>query len=100
QLGAFAAARGKAEGAELEGHGDVAAACAFGSEAAHRSLEGIEWTQQAPVIDALTGGLRELRVDEGRLAVFDRVAGDDVAVGGRRRGADHLVPAGSLLSVA
>jgi len=77
---AFGVPCGEREGVELERHRDVAAAAVLIGEATHRGLEAIQWAQQAAVLHRLAGGLREHRVNEGRLTVFDRIAGHDIAI--------------------
>jgi len=68
------------ESIELERHRDVAALRAARSECSQRRLERVERNEQAFIRDRLAGLAREFGMDERRLAVLDRVAGDDVAV--------------------
>jgi hypothetical protein len=86
ECGACTRAPAETEGVELERHRDVAAArqatVLAGGEVLQRAGEPVERAEQAAVAQHFTGLARELGVDEGRLAVLDRVAGDDVAVHG------------------
>ena len=71
-----------AEGIELEWHGDTAALCPTRHQRPQRLGESAQWPTHAAEFHCLPGLARKLGVDEGRLAVLDRVAGDDVKVHG------------------